>query len=122
MIIQKVYTHSWIGHALRKERVGQLPDKPTLTPASFSNRAVTYLPAAPREVLLPSHVSPSFPNRVSGWPPLRRAKDSHAPDLSRPFSSNPVAKVPEEALELGMLAGEPALGAIGADARDFAST
>jgi hypothetical protein len=41
--------------------------------------------------------------------------DLHASSLLHPSSSNPADKVPKEALELGIIGGNPALGANGED-------
>jgi hypothetical protein len=78
----------------------------------FQSIPVTYLPTCPQLAETPP-VSPTVPHSVlsSLTPPL--TPHSARPCSSRPFSSNPVAEVPEEALEHGMLACEPAPGAVG---------
>jgi hypothetical protein len=65
---------------------------------------------------------PSFPTPVvasslsqpcQDAPPHHRHEGLHARAFPCLSSSNPVAKVPKEAIELGMLAGNPALGSDG---------
>jgi hypothetical protein len=108
--IQGVHTQTeeWIYPSSQKKKRIDKPRLCTTLLSASSSCPLNYLPTAPRSgnpSPAPSLVRPPLPLRLHC-----RREESHAPSLLRPFSSNPAAEVPKEALELGMLVGNLAHG------------